>query len=85
MARPRNEAEAKIQANLGAVSLKKLGGSYALILPKVWVDLYALNYNGRRWVTLDGETAPGKLLLGGIDHGEVVDLLGDQNDALETE
>jgi len=85
MTRPRNEAEAKLQANLGAVNLKKLGGSHALILPKVWVDLYALNYAGRRWVTLDGETVPGKLLVGGIDHGEVVDLLGDQDDALETQ
>lgn len=36
----------------GLYELKKVGGSYALFLPKVWVDLFCLEVDGSYWVQL---------------------------------
>lgn len=36
----------------GLYELKKVGGSYALFLPKTWVDLFCLEVDGTYWVQI---------------------------------
>ena len=38
---------------IGLRELKKVGGSYALFLPKSWVDTFCLEINGTYWFRLN--------------------------------
>lgn len=40
----------------GKKKLQTLGGSYAVIIPKGWVDIFCKPINGVYWVTVDVET-----------------------------
>lgn len=70
------EEKLKVLQSMGVLGIRKLipvGGSYAVIIPKEWIDYYTLQTNSGYWVKLL-PTEEGNILLASVTEDEVKSL-----------
>ena len=67
--------EEKVLLVLNCRKLSEIGGSHALILPRMWAEFYGKVVNDSLWVKVAAQ-ADGSLLIKPIDEAEYQDMIG---------
>jgi len=68
------QKQALMRTSLSAYPVVKNGNSWAVVIPKPWLDVFGVEVDGRTWVKMDVDA--GKIEIAAIDPADVARLLG---------
>lgn len=72
-----------LRSTFNGYPVARIGHSQAVLIPKVWLDVFGVRVDGRVWVKVDVDLA-GPITISGIDPAELAEILG-ASDERETE
>ncbi len=72
-----------LKTTFDAYPVVKSGNSWAVVIPKLWLDVYGVKIDGRTWVRMRVDEA-GEITISGLDPKELREVLGADDDR-ETE